>query len=229
MDTYDRVARLYPAYIALFPLTLLIFGCYSTHSWWSALTPIIAAVGLPYLLADRVRRYGKHHQPNLYDNWGGPPTTTLLRLTTTSTNPVLRDRWRSKVEELAALALPTAREETDEPQVADQRYLDAIAAVRPYADTDPVLRRENRQYGFWRNLYGIRNLVVASGIAAAVASVAVLVVAVTTKVAVLTPVVLLACIVGSSWVYLGRVIISEEAVRRQGFEYAERFMQALLR
>lgn len=229
MDTYDRVARLYPAYIALFPVSLLFVGCFSTRSWWSAILPLFAAVGLPYLLEDLVRRYGKRHQAGLFDAWGGMPTTVLLRSSAPVANRVLHSRWRARVEELVGIELPSAEDEVTDPVGSNHRYDAAVAAVRDVADRDPVLQRENRQYGFWRNLFGVHRLLAACGAVATLVSAGLLVWSVFRSIDVIVPVIAADLVVGLVWVWLGLKVIDAEAVRLQAFEYAERFMQAILR
>ena len=79
MDEYDRIARLAPAYLTLFPLLVLVIALFGREDWWQQIIAVVVAAGIPVLLSDVVRQLGKTNQAELFDNWGGTPTTQFLR------------------------------------------------------------------------------------------------------------------------------------------------------
>ncbi|MET8317540.1 hypothetical protein ABZU78_25710 [Rhodococcus erythropolis] len=169
MDAYDRTARLSVAYITAFPLSVLaVFSIVDFQQWWLRLVVLGAGVGLPVLLIDLVRDLGVRTQADLWDGWGGPPTTVLLRWSS-APNPMLQQLRHRHVQRATGVALPTASEEAADPGVADQIYETAVSVLRQRARAQELVARENRQYGLRRNLYGCRLIARAAGFAAAAA------------------------------------------------------------
>ena len=80
-DNYNRVARLYPALLALAPIlcsAIVVFPSLVANIPRST----AAAFGLPclaYFLASLARSRGKMIEERLLANWGGWPTTVMLR------------------------------------------------------------------------------------------------------------------------------------------------------
>jgi hypothetical protein len=112
----------------------------------------LTAFGAPVVLSNFVRHRGLAVQDELWQAWGGKPTTQLLQ-----TGPSgRRNRWRAAVEAVAGHALPTVGQ--GDP---DGHYDAAVATL--ISDTrDPkrfkLVFNENRNYGYERNLYGLRKL-----------------------------------------------------------------------
>jgi hypothetical protein len=80
IDPYERQARLYPALLALLPLLAMIMLLYSPKA--SALTSILTlavSCGGLYLMTNLCREFGKRLEEKLFREWGGKPTTQLLR------------------------------------------------------------------------------------------------------------------------------------------------------
>ena len=103
---------------------------------------------------------------------GGSPTTRLLRFRE-SPNRVILTRRRAKLEGLLRQALPTEEEEAQDPACADQLYEAAVSFLREVTrDTSkfPLVFAENVNYGFRRNLWGLKPYGLAFAVLAAVAS-----------------------------------------------------------
>jgi len=126
----------------------------------------ILGAAMSMLLAQLGRDLGKKKEAQLFADWGGMPTTLLLRRRPTALpeglrlNAEARERIRQLLPELLPdLPLPTMEQETSNPEAADERF-EAIAAElrgRTY-DTKrfPLLFAENCGYGFRRNLWAMR-------------------------------------------------------------------------
>jgi hypothetical protein len=160
LDEYERRARLVPGLLAIFPVAILL-SVLSLRQLPTVSYVMGAAVliGTPVVVADIVRQQGRKAEKTLWKSWGGPPTTAWLRLRDPSDNEVQRDLWRKAVAEVSGVELLSLRAEHANPSRADQAIATAIGQVRDRTrDTEKfkLLFDENRNYGFARNLYGVR-------------------------------------------------------------------------
>ncbi len=230
MDTYDRIARLYPAYIAMMPASVLAIAVAGTQDWWKLLLGVVAGAGLPYLLTDLVRRYGKRKQAELFRTWGGPPTTDLLRhhpkSAATEGNPVLRGTRRTAITRLSGVELPSPAEELDDPDRADQRYDAAVRVTRKKLADDPHLAREVRHYGLWRNLYGIRPGVMIVGGTVFVIALALILADRSFGTSMSTPLLIVDSVVSLAMLIFGYRVLTPDLVHGVAVEYAEQLMQS---
>ena len=124
-----------------------------------ALSPAVLAV----LLAEKGRDRGRRKQNDLWKSWGGPLLTQYLRHRNTDINEHLRLEYHWKLRRLLpSLVIPSADEEATDPVAADQVY-DACAqhlvnVVREDPERFWSAFKENRSYGFRRNLWGLKPL-----------------------------------------------------------------------
>jgi hypothetical protein len=161
-DAYNRAARLYPALIALAPV------------FWTgaSLKPDLFAGDLPrvfgsvavtcavvVLFTNIARASGKTIEPRLIAAWGGWRTIVLLRHRDTTIDPYTKARYHAALEGLSSgLTMPTPAEEATNPAEADNRYRSATKRlIEQRRDPKyPLLHQENAQYGFRRNLLGLK-------------------------------------------------------------------------
>lgn len=231
MDQYDRTARLAPAYLTLFPLLVLIIALFGQEDWWQQIIAVIVAAGIPILLSDVVRHLGKTNQQELFAKWGGTPTTQFLRhhpsdANEKELNKVLRAERHKHVLRITGLALPTEVEEQADAASLD-RYDAAVALIRPYANQQPLVARENAHYGFWRNLYGLRAYVVAAGIFGLVTSIVLFWLDVEDTFNTSKPWLVLEAVLSLSWIALSNRVITEASVKRSANHYAREVLQSL--
>lgn len=160
-DTYSWYARIMPVFLVLLPVAL-------AASVWFPNTPILprisAVLGVPavlaWLLSQLGRDMGYRRQPGLWTRWGGAPTTQLLRHRNPDANPELRLHYHDCLKALQpSLTLPTAEDEERDPQRADHAYEAAtrflITKTRDKTRF-PLIFKENTNYGFRRNLWGMK-------------------------------------------------------------------------
>jgi len=158
-DEYERKARLTPGLLAIAPVTVLIVALgWKQYPVVALASGILVGAGATYLLAILVRRVGRRIESDLWRSWGGPPTTALLRTRSVAANATLRDTWRRGIEQLTHVALLPPAAEVKEPDRADELLEAAVRQVLHLGQDDryPLLKKENAQYGFERNFYGIR-------------------------------------------------------------------------
>lgn len=160
LDKYERRARLAPGLIALFPIAVTVLALGFAHApILSGAVSLLSLVGLPVLLANAVRRAGQQLQEKLWLKWRGAPTTKALRLREPVNNEIQRDRWRADVEKVTGITLASRRAESANAASADEKIEVAVGRLRGLTRDEqrfPLIYIENRDYGFWRNLYGIR-------------------------------------------------------------------------
>lgn len=171
LDPYDLTARLLPGLLVLLPAILCIAVLYGARSpIFVALSSVLATCGGPYLLSSFVRTWGQRAQDRLFRQWGGQPTTLLLRHRHDHLPPPTKGRYRELAASRLGVALPTYAEEVDDPKKADQAYGAAADVLRPLTidrKAYPFVFKELVAYGFNRNAHGSRwvGLAVAAGTA----------------------------------------------------------------
>jgi hypothetical protein len=158
-DKYEMRARVFPGLLACLPIAVLV----STFGWKrypaiAVVIGLIVAAGGTYVMSLIVRHLGRSIQPGLWARWGGPPTTRFLRQRETDGNPVKRTAWRAAVEKATDTELLVADGETANPELADQTIEAAVGQLTRLGQSAdyPLIREENINYGFERNLYGVR-------------------------------------------------------------------------
>lgn len=169
LDAYERRARLAPGLFALLSCATVIIALGLDKIPLASMgTALLSAAGGPVLLAAHVRQRGLAAQDQLWASKGGAPTTVLLRLRTASKNPFQRDLWRKAVEAVTKVRLLDEHEERSDPHAGDNAIEAAIARLRETTRGAEfrLIAAENKNYGFLRNLYGLRafgRCVAASG------------------------------------------------------------------
>src|SRR5437660_3702182 len=161
-DTYTLRARILPTLIVGLPAGLAALAWFpKSDDWWGPISSLVMGAGAVALLAQLGRDWGKRKQPRLYQAWGGEPTTRMLRHRGAS-NAVLVQRRHKKLQELMPdQKIPTPEEELANPERADEIYEAATAFLREKTrdkERFPLVFEENCNYGFRRNLWGMKPL-----------------------------------------------------------------------
>jgi hypothetical protein len=171
LDAYNRRARLMPAVLAATPAVVLLgAGISSLKGAPSITATILGAIGI--VIAGVVRGAGRRVEPALWASWGGPPTTRALRWRD-STSAAATERLHARVSAAVGQSLPTQHEEAGDPEDADRRYQEVIAALRELTRDHkqfPLIFEELAEYGFRRNTLGLRPIAITTALAIVVAS-----------------------------------------------------------
>jgi len=228
VDAYTRWARLYPALLTVLPLGVLVAGLVPGPRWWATLAGLASTSGSSVLLVQFGRSAGRRKEPQLFNQWGGKPTTVLLRHRTTD-NPIRLRRQHDQLGTLIARPLPAPTEEAADPGAADLVYDAAVAVLRERTRDRkrfPIVFEELRNYGFRRNLWALRapgmtvatiTTLISAGVLAAHLQSDLAIDITATSTALVTGVVALA-----TWTWL----ITSEWVRHQAYAYAEALLGA---
>jgi hypothetical protein len=159
LDAYSIRARWAPVFLVVLPPLILCFALVPGLPAWNKLWPLLGAAGVVILVDQLARDGGRRLQPALWDSWGGAPTTAALRHRGAA-NPVLLARQHERIAAIVGHALPTADEERADPAGADHAYQAAIAVLiartRGRRREYPLIFAENCNYGFRRNMLGLR-------------------------------------------------------------------------
>jgi hypothetical protein len=160
VDPYDRQARLYPALIAIAPVAVFFTCLHSSKlNLWTSIGSVLAACGVLYLISNLARNAGKRMEEMLFEEWGGKPTTQLLRHRNSDIDEITKERYHAVLSKGIGKAFPSAAEEVANPGSADVIYqagirwlIEATRDPKSYA----FVLKENIAYGFHRNMLGLR-------------------------------------------------------------------------
>ena len=159
-DAYTFRARIQPALVVVLPLGFLMFALLPGVPFFvTAFFGLLGAAGGTAIFAQVGRERGRKKELGLWKSWDGPPTTRLLRHRHLPGDITLAPGLRRQVEEWARFPLPTKEEEESCPAWADTKYEEVVTSLREATrDTArfPLVSAENANYGFRRNLWGLK-------------------------------------------------------------------------
>jgi hypothetical protein len=165
-DPYDRQARLYPALLCLLPLLALLVLLYAPTA--SALTGVVTlavSCGGLFLMTNICREMGKRLEDRFYRDWGGKPTTKLLRHRDDTIDSVTKRRYHAFLAARINTTFPDAEQEKSDPAKADETYQSGARWLLDHTRPDggknfDLLFKENATYGFRRNALGVRPIAI---------------------------------------------------------------------
>jgi hypothetical protein len=102
-DRYDIEARHAPAALTVLPVMIVAFYLvpeFRTSFVLPATFTAAAAAAIYALLARAARARGREIQERLYANWGGAPTTTLLRHSDDRLPLPTKERYHARLRQL---------------------------------------------------------------------------------------------------------------------------------
>jgi hypothetical protein len=161
-DSYSRQARLFPGLLTLFPIILTAIAWFPrlvTSSWGATLVTMGTSCGLLYGLGVLSRSRGKKVEKRLLAEWGGWPTTIWLRHRDDNLPSPVRARYHAFfARNVPLFVAPTEQQETADPKAADAMYGSAVKWLQEKCrgKTFPLVEKENAEYGFRRNLLGLK-------------------------------------------------------------------------
>jgi hypothetical protein len=161
IDKYTLKARLYPSFIVLFPAFVVSFYYITDfEKYYHYLTALISLGFLTFLLSQLGRDRGKLKELELYELWGGKPSSQILRHTNNYLDSPTKARYHKLLsKQLPDLQLPTVEQEQNDIKQADQVYASCTRyLISKTRDTEKfaLLIKENINYGFRRNLWGMK-------------------------------------------------------------------------
>lgn len=173
---YALIARIYPAIICTAPAawTAVVLFPQLHVGVRSLLASMILGGCFVYLMSSLSRSKGKAAEAKLLTEWGGWPTTRVLRNRDSTIDPITKARYHRALATMMGLdALPSSQEEAQDPVRADAAYISATKRLSELrrGKSFRMLEDENAAYGFRRNLYGLKPVMISIAILAALTTV----------------------------------------------------------
>jgi hypothetical protein len=160
-DRYERKARLLPGLLLAAAPALTAGAIVQQFATWY--TAASSAVGVEFLVAivlgHFARARGRRLEERLWKEWDGPPTTRWLRPWDETCSDQQKSKWRGAIKRLTRLTLPAAIPEGGTKAEVDRVITDATRQLRYELRNRPeaaMLATHNEDYGFARNLCGVR-------------------------------------------------------------------------
>lgn len=162
LDAYNRKARFAPAILATLPGVLFLIATAVKPTTESSPGAVVLGA-LTILICTLVRDRGRRIEPGLWRTWGGPPTSVRLRWGSPYTEATTLS-LHERVSAATGIALPDADNQASMPGEAEHLYEQAVLVLRERTRdpaTFPLVAAENAEYGFRRNLLGLRPFALA--------------------------------------------------------------------
>jgi hypothetical protein len=159
IDEYEVRARLFPALLITLPALAAFWILWPTaRSFAGIATGSAVESAVLFWLTKIARDQGKKIEKRLFDRWGGKPTTVVLRWSDSHFDVFTKERYRKTLSTMANLTLPSEAEESNDPVRADQAYDSCVRALleKRRGKTHRLIFNENCNYGFVRNLLGLK-------------------------------------------------------------------------
>lgn len=164
-DLYSLRARITPAAIFLVPALLLFLA------WWpfefnEQIFSVLSVVSVLVLIlfSHVVRSLGQKAQVDLYKKWEGKPSVLALRHSNSIIDNSIKQRYHQILaNKIHDIVIPSAKSEAENLIFADAQY--NIASEWVLSNTRdkskyPLIFAENVNYGFWRNMFGLKKYVI---------------------------------------------------------------------
>lgn len=163
-NPYERKARVFPGLLVALPIMVpLLCICGAKHPVLTSVVGLVGGSGAIYALASVVRGRGKKLEDILVAMWGGMPTTIALRHRDKFLDSVTKQRYHSAITTKLGIAMPTAEEESANPDKADDIYVGATKRLRELTRSNKqLLLKENIAYGFHRNMLAMKPVGIVS-------------------------------------------------------------------
>jgi hypothetical protein len=161
-DRYERKARLYPALLLVMPVAV-VTGCGlgASLSRVEAAAGLVVSCGGLLLLAQVARDAGKRKERTLFDKWGGTPSASIFRHVDVRVDRITKGRYHKRMSGLVKNAkAPSAENEAADPIAADEVYTSWSTYLRVHTRDSrkhALIFQENVNYGYRRNVWGLRS------------------------------------------------------------------------
>ena len=173
-EKYTFNARLMPVFITTLPVCAFVIALFPEElTLLGTIAGISVSLGLPLLLSHLGRDAGKKRESLLFKLWGGMPSNLILSYQHTSLDTNTLERYRNKISALMQMQLPTREEETKLFDDCLNKYQACSNFLREKtrdATVFALLFSENINYGFRRNLWGLKPLGITLSTACGIAS-----------------------------------------------------------
>jgi hypothetical protein len=161
-DPYDRKARLYPALLLFLPaIVTVVMYLQTVLPLFQQLLPIIVSCGVIFLLTHLVRDKGKQKEAKLFEKWDGMPSVVIFRHCDSRIDAITKARYHNRLSTMCQTVSPTIENEQTDKKGTDIIYTAWSNYLRGQTRDKSkfnLLFQENINYGFRRNIFGVRRL-----------------------------------------------------------------------
>ena len=231
LDYYSLRARTLPVIIVLFPIiiyyTAVVTNYFSTIKAEDSIGYIIIAA-LSFLFSQIGREFGKRKEEKLFKTWGGKPTTLYFKYENNYLTPTTRKRYYEKLEKLIpSITFPSEAEEQADPEKAEEIYSSCTKFLLSQTrdkEKYQLLFTENVNYGFRRNLWGMKPFAII------IVSIIILLqtyLLIANKLLILQKEFYIPIVINAIILLLWVFIIKKEWVKTTAFEFAKQLLMAI--
>lgn len=160
-DEYSLKARVNPALLVLLPVFIVVAVWYpDLYEFGKAIVGLLVGCGAVAILAHFSRECGKQIENKLWEKWGGAPATMALHNNDKLIEPPRKKRFHDFLESrIASWNAPTREDEINDPKKSYVIYESAVKWLIERTrnkERFPLVFAENVNYGFRRNVLGLK-------------------------------------------------------------------------
>ncbi len=158
-DSYERKARFFPAFIVILPIIAFVMSLNLRGEGWVMKLLVAGGAGsaLVVALAQMASAAGNRFGDKFWKQRGGLPTVRWLRASDTTHSSQQKEQWFVAIKKLTGLDIPATV--AIRPTEEDAIIADAIRQLRYQIRGKAAAKmvdKHNEEYGFARNLAGLR-------------------------------------------------------------------------
>ena len=175
-NKYERKARLYPALLLISPFVAVGVAFISSElTGFKSVLVAVVSCGGAFLLTQLARDAGKKKEKRLFALWGGTPSIAIFRHRDEQLDPITKKRYHEQLSILMeGVKAPSVGDEERNPEGTDKIYAAWSNFLRA-STRDPkifnLLLQENINYGYRRNIWGLRAIGISLTVVAFLGSV----------------------------------------------------------
>lgn len=160
---YELQARIFPSFITFFPIGATVLIWYSEFfSLKSSFSVLFVLLIILFSLAKIARECGRKFEKQMKEEEGVFSTTEFLKHHDRKLNRYTKLRYHKFLNEnIHGMQLPTEIEELESPNSCNEKYNSAVdwllEKTRDHKKY-PLIYENNINYGFSRNMFGIKNV-----------------------------------------------------------------------
>lgn len=160
-NEYELKARIFPASLTILPFVITILLWFpQIISLESSLLISIISIIILFFLGKLAREKGKKVQSKLIQKWGSLPATLQLSHLDNTIDIETKKRYHDYLQKnIEGLKLPSRSEEIKNPKSSRNKYESAVKwLIENTRDTKkfPLLYQDNINYGYSRNMLGLK-------------------------------------------------------------------------
>lgn len=165
MNSYNLKARVYPVILSLIPIIIIGF-IYSLQlqSYYQILVSFGVTTALYFLFSQLGRDKGKALEKEMWKKWGGTPSTQVFRFSDKTIDKHTKTRYHKRLVGLTGIGESVNEEyEISSPNDVNEIYKSwSKYLISKSRDTKKynLLFQENINYGFRRNLFGLKKFAI---------------------------------------------------------------------